>query len=456
MYRVFGRSFSSFAIPSIKQLFAKSKTKETVTIKGWVKSLRKMKGITFLDISDGSTDIKLQVVANKSLQLENLTTGSSVTVVGSMDRNPKGQLEVTADDIDISGKCILEEGYPFAPRKTYTPEYVRQYLHLRSRTNKFASMLRIRDGVTQAIHAHLHDEGYINIHTPILTSNDCEGAGEVFNIQPESQNIQRAMARENVPLTESYFNGKVFLTVSGQLHLEAMAHGLSKVYTLGPVFRAENSRSRLHLAEFYMLELETAFVDKLEDLMSCIEKLIQNVTILVLHKYQTDFKQAQIGDLDFAWTQKQFPVITHDYALEVLKQNGRNLNDDCNFTKEDEIFLVKHCGNVPTFVINWPKDQKPFYMKECKTEKGKVAALDLLAPNVGEIVGGSLREDDYYLLQEKLPTEKLQWYLELRKFGGVPTAGFGLGFERYLQLLLGITNIKDTIPFPRWPHNCSL
>lgn len=454
-----------------------------------------MKENTFFDISDGSTSQKIQVIIPSTLHVDHLTTGASVVASGPLNKTPKGQLELKANKLEVPGKCPLTDGYPFLPRKSYPDDYIRQYLHLRPRTNKFSSLLRVRDAASLAIHEHLHSEGYVNIHTPILTSNDCEGAGEVFVVQPENKSLLKSMKKSGVSQEETYFDTKAFLTVSGQLHLEAAVHGLSKVYTFGPTFRAENSRSRLHLSEFYMLEVETAFSDSIEDLTNLIEKLLKGVTSRTLDKCNEDILKVHNKSLeDFAWVQKNFPIVTYEEAVGIVKRNEAALGKLNNegFTKEQEIFLAKHFGDVPTFVINWPKKMKPFYMSGCPTDDTKVSltraslhygfnllfvqhfgelvilykmfsysevsALDLLAPSVGEIAGGSLRESDYNKLKEKLSESnpKLDWYLELRKYGNVPTSGFGLGFERYLQFLLGIGNIKDCIPFPRWPHNCAL
>lgn len=296
------------------------------------------------------------------------------------------------------------------------------------------------------------------MHTPILTSNDCEGAGEVFKVLPESNSLMKTMLKEGQNQDEAYFNRKTFLTVSGQLHLEAAAHGLSKVYTFGPTFRAENSKSRFHLSEFYMIEAEIAFVDNVQVLTRFVEDLLKKVTGKLFGQMGEDFDRCQ-GSEECPWLNKEFPTITYKQAVDILNNKTDNFKESFNpnegFSKEHELFLVKQFDNIPVFVINWPKEMKPFYMKE--NPDGTVAAFDLLCPTVGELVGGSLRENDYNNLSRKTPKDNnLDWYLELRKFGSVKTGGFGLGFERYLQTILGISNIKDTIPFPRWPHNCSL
>lgn len=364
--------------------------------------------------------------------------------------------------MEIYGPCVISDGYPFAPRKDYSPDYIRKYLHFRPRTQKFSSLLRIRSATVNAIHNFFTQEKYVNIHTPILTSNDCEGAGEIFKVLPDCATLLKSMAKDGVPIEQSFFDNKAFLSVSGQLHLEAAVHGLSKVYSFGPTFRAENSKSRLHLSEFYMLETEIAFIDRIEHLLDNVEKLIKSVTNTILETLEDDVKICQTNNLNVSWLNKAFEIITFDDANQIVTKNldkftGRP-NSNGGFSKEQELFLVNHFGNVPVFVINWPKKFKPFYMKESKSDNTKVLAFDLLVPNVGELVGGSLRENNIDKLRNSIPDEiiNLDWYLELRKFGSVPTGGYGLGFERYLMFLLGIENIKDVIPFPRWPHNCSL
>ncbi|XP_072376477.1 asparaginyl-tRNA synthetase [Diabrotica undecimpunctata] len=436
---------------------------EVMNIKGWIKSLRKQKENYFLDISDGSTSERFQVVAPLSLVSKNITVGSSISTSGIVQTSPNGQKELLANEINIYGDCIVTNGYPFAPRKKYSSEYVRQYLHFRPRTNKFSSLLRIRSAAQLYFHTFLTSRGYINVQTPILTSNDCEGAGEIFRVMPESEQLVKSMLKEDGSQEEAFFNTKAYLTVSGQLHLEAAAHGLTKVYNLGPTFRAENSKSRLHLAEFYMLEAEIAFVEEIGTLLSIIEELVKEVTKLVLDNCEADVHNCK-GDVEgsFQWLHKNFAVLTYDEAKNILIKNEnifeKGFEEENGISKEHELFLVQHCGNIPTFLINWPREIKPFYMKDCKEDPSKVYALDLLVPGVGEVVGGSLRENNLAKLIEKLPKEheQLKWYTDLRKFGGVPTAGYGLGFERYLMFVTGIQNIKDVIPFPRWPHNCSM
>ncbi|CAH1140392.1 unnamed protein product [Phyllotreta striolata] len=452
----FKRKISQLSINSILQ---STSVGDKINAKGWIRSLRKQKENVFIDISDGSTNQKLQIIVGSKLVPKNLTTGASISTSGVVQLSPKGQKEINAQEISIYGDCIVTDGYPFAPRKEYTSEYIRQHLHFRPRTNKFSSLLRIRSSAQCHFHNYLTSQGYVNIHTPILTSNDCEGAGEIFQVIPDNEKLIKSMKKEGQSPEEAFFNGKTFLSVSGQLHLESAAHALTKVYNLGPIFRAENSRSRLHLAEFYMLEAEIAFLENLEDLVVCVEDLVQNVTKMLLDSNESDIMNLnKENKRDFSWMDKKFVVLTYEEAENILIKEGKEYNPIDSISKENELFLVKHCGNIPVFVINWPKNIKPFYMKECPGDNTKVQALDLLVPDVGEVVGGSLRENDFNKLVGNIPndSDELKWYFDLRKFGGVPTCGYGLGFERYLLFVTGITNIKDVIPFPRWPHNCSM
>ncbi|CAK1542775.1 unnamed protein product [Leptosia nina] len=263
------------------------------------------------------------------------------------------------------------------------------------------------------------------------------------------------MMQEGRDNDTAYFGTKSFLSVSGQLHLESVCRGMGNVYTLGPTFRAENSRSRLHLSEFYMLEAELAFCQSLGELQSIIEDLMKHIFKEIRNTNEADLHVIDKNNITPKWLEKTFVTITYDEAKQILGHKGINSVDD-GINKEQELALVDHCNGVPVFVVQWPKKLKSFYMKETEFDNQKVDALDLLGPITGEIAGGSLREDNYEKLQAKLPSDALNWYLELRKFGNIPTGGFGLGIERLLQVLCGVPNIKDTLPFPRWPHNCSM
>ncbi|NXC73951.1 SYNM protein, partial [Anhinga anhinga] len=437
---------------------------------GWVRSVRSQKGVLFLHINDGSSLENLQVVADPSLENRDLTFGSAVEVQGKLVRSPHRMqnMELKAETIRVVGPCDTWS-FPLKRKERHPLDYVRQFPHLRCRNNTLGSLLRIRSEATAAIHSFFQDNGYVHIHTPIITSNDCEGAGELFQIEVS------LIARESVEKTH-FFNVPAFLTVSGQLHLEVMAGAFTQVFTFGPTFRAENSQSRRHLAEFYMVEAELSFTESLQDIMQVMEDLFKTATNTVLSKCPRDVElfhkyiapaQKVINTFFFSSCR-----ISYSEAVEILKQASQTFTFKpewgCDLQTEHEKYLVKHCGEIPVFVINYPYDLKPFYMRD--NEDGPqhtVAAVDLLVSGIGELCGGSLREERLPFLESRLqrygkPTSCQETsltkrvYLDLRKFGSVPHGGFGMGFERYLQCILGVDNIKDVIPFPRFSHSCLL
>ncbi|NP_001412238.1 asparaginyl-tRNA synthetase isoform 13 [Homo sapiens] len=354
-------------------LGAQNASGERIKIQGWIRSVRSQKEVLFLHVNDGSSLESLQVVADSGLDSRELNFGSSVEVQGQLIKSPskRQNVELKAEKIKVIGNCDAKD-FPIKYKERHPLEYLRQYPHFRCRTNVLGSILRIRSEATAAIHSFFKDSGFVHIHTPIITSNDSEGAGELFQLEPSG--------KLKVP-EENFFNVPAFLTVSGQLHLEVMSG------------------------------------------------------------------------------------ISYTEAVEILKQASQNFTFTpewgADLRTEHEKYLVKHCGNIPVFVINYPLTLKPFYMRD--NEDGPqhtVAAVDLLVPGVGELFGGGLREERYHFLEERLArsglTEVYQWYLDLRRFGSVPHGGFGMGFERYLQCILGVDNIKDVIPFPRFPHSCLL
>ncbi|NWY53434.1 SYNM protein, partial [Chionis minor] len=430
---------------------------------GWVHSVRSQKEVLFLHINDGSSLESLQVVADPSLENRDLTFGSAVEVQGELVKSPHKMqnMELKAESIRVVGPCDTW-AFPLKMKKRHPLEYVRQFPHLRCRSNTLASLLRIRSEATAAIHSFFQDNGYVHIHTPIITSNDCEGAGELFQIEV-------SWASESAEKTH-FFNVPAFLTVSGQLHLEVMAGAFTHVFTFGPTFRAENSQSRRHLAEFYMVEAELAFTESLQDVMQVMEDLFKTATSIVLSRCPRDVelfhKYVAPAQKGFFFSFNSSCRISYSEAVEILKQASQTFTFKpewgCDLQTEHEKYLVKHCGDVPVFVINYPYDLKPFYMRD--NEDGPqhtVAAVDLLVPGIGELCGGSLREERLPFLQSRLqrygkPTGASVQYLDLRKFGSVPHGGFGMGFERYLQYILGVDNIKDVIPFPRFSHSCLL
>lgn len=369
-----GNNFSTNCSDTIASLLQNGKVGDKINIKGWIRSLRKQKSVIFLDVSDGSTVNKLQIVLPSTLLKDQISPGASVNVSGTLGASPTGQVELCASDIELYGQCVISDGYPLSPKKHYTPEYIRQYLHFRPRTQKFSSLLRVRSAAITAIHDHYKTENYIQIHTPTITSNDCEGAGEVFKVTPDNNDLLKSMVKEGIPLDESFFSKKAFLTVSGQLHLEVAVHGLSKVYSLGPTFRAENSKSRLHLSEFYMLEAEIAFIDELNVLIEHVEHLLKSVTKNILNTSESDINY--FGNKHFSWLDIKFPILTYTEAKDILINNADKFEEKQNFekgfSKEEELFLVNYLGGAPVFVTNFPKNMKPFYAKECLNDTAEV------------------------------------------------------------------------------------
>uniref|UniRef100_A0A8C9SY29 asparagine--tRNA ligase n=1 Tax=Scleropages formosus TaxID=113540 RepID=A0A8C9SY29_SCLFO len=421
---------------------------EKVKIQGWVRSVRSQKKALFLDVNDGSSLRSLQVVADPGLAHRRLTFGSAVEISGSLEKSlhEKQNVELQATEVLVVGECD-PLNFPFKVKERHGLEYIRQFPHLRCKTNTFSSLLRVRSAATSAIHSFFKENGFVHIHTPIITSNDCEGAGEIFHVEGRGNK-----GDQDEPY---FFSVPAFLTVSGQLHLEVMAGAFPCVYTFGPTFRAENSQSRRHLAEFYMVEAEISFIRSLEDLMVVMENLFKATTERILaecpHDIELYHKHVAPGH-----RVRTINILTHSSQSFAFKVEWGN-----DLQTEHENYLVKHCGNVPVFVINYPYELKPFYARDNSDQpEHTVAAVDLLVPGIGELFGGSLREEQQEMLRARLARagmeDAYQWYLELRQFGSVPHGGFGMGFERYLQCVLGVHNIKDVIPFPRFSHSCLL
>ncbi|XP_030055948.1 asparaginyl-tRNA synthetase isoform X2 [Microcaecilia unicolor] len=427
-----------------------------VRVQGWVRSVRSQKEVLFLDINDGTSLQNLQVVADPKLESRDLCFGSSVDVQGKLvkSHHRKQNVELQAEDIRVVGSCD-SIAFPFKLKERHAADYVRQFPHLRCKTNRFSSLLRIRSEATAAIHSYFQDNGYVHIHTPVISSNDCEGAGELFQVETPSKPSEPGG-------NSHFFDVPAFLTVSGQLHLEVVAGAFSRVFTFGPTFRAENSQSRRHLAEFYMVEAEISFTESIQDIMQEMENLFKVATAAILsrchedvelfHKYVAPGHKDKLDHM----LKNKFVIMSYSEAIEVLKKAPEVFSFKpewgCDLQKEHEKYLVKHCANIPVFVINYPYDLKPFYARDnVDGPQHTVAAVDLLVPEVGELYGGSLREERLHILQSRLDR-----YLELRQFGTVPHGGFGMGFERYLQCILGVDNIKDVIPFPRFSHSCLL
>jgi len=442
---------SSTVPTSLSKVMTSTTLPSKLTVSGWVKGARKQKLNTFLDLSDGSNTRNLQVVADTSIVPKNLNFHSCVTVKGTLVKsNHKGQeVELIAENVEVINKCA--DSYPFQPRRFVKAEFVRQQPTCKAKTNSVGSLMRIRNTASQAVHQYFQDHDFVQIHTPVLTSNDCEGGGEVFTVT--------GGGGEDGP----YWDIPVHLTVSGQLHLEAMCNGLGKVYNFNPAFRAERGRTRRHLAEFWMVEAEIAFIENIEAVIHIMEDLIRHVVTRILDTRSEDlevYAKATKTDSNIARLEKllkmDVKILPYKEAVMIISDPATKLGPlvGGDLGREHEQWLCRHVGG-PVAVINWPKAIKPFYMREVLGQEDLVSAVDLLVDGVGELCGGSLREFNYDKLLSRTNKDKsLDWYCDLRELGSAPSGGFGLGFERLVQFLAGVDNIKDTIPFHRAPHSC--
>jgi asparaginyl-tRNA synthetase len=432
-----------------------------VLVKGWVRTKRDAKNFSFLEINDGSCLANLQIVVDEKIEdypeIRKLTTGSSVAVEG--ERVPsKGsgqQWEVHAVSLTIIGPA--PETYPLQ-KKRHTDEFLRTIAHLRPRTNKYGAAFRIRSELAFAVHQFFHERGFRYIHTPILTASDCEGAGELFRVT--------TLPAAALHPEDDFFGTTANLTVSGQLEAELLALALGDVYTFGPTFRAENSNTRRHAAEFWMVEPEMAFCDLSEN-MDLAEELIRYLTTHILTHCAEDlnlfvrFVDKQLAQRLEGLTGAPFERLTYTQAIAILEKSSTSFEYPVSYgmdlQSEHERFLTEQHFKKPVIVHDYPKSIKPFYMR-VNQDGQTVAGMDVLVPGIGEIIGGSQREERYDVLAQRmeqlgLQKEKYWWYLETRRYGTVPHSGFGLGFERMLMLLTGIANIRDVIPFPRTPKN---
>ena len=442
-----------------------------VTIKGWLRSKRDSKaGISFLAVHDGTCFNSLQAVVPNTLdnyesEVLGLTTGCSVEVTGELvESQGKGQnVEIQATGVTVVGLVDDPEGYPIA-KKRHTFEYLRTQAHLRTRTNTFGAITRVRHVLARAIHEFFHKENFYWVNTPIITASDCEGAGELFRVSTlDFANLPRN-PDGTVDNSQDFFGSEAFLTVSGQLAVESHCLSMGKVYTFGPTFRAENSHTSRHLAEFWMVEPEIAFAD-LNDNADLAERLLRHVIAEVLEQCHDDmaFFQQHIDNTVMERLQgivdSSFERMTYSEAINILENCGETFEYPVNWgidmASEHERFLAeKHVGR-PIVVTDYPKEIKAFYMR--LNDDGKtVAAMDVLAPGIGEIIGGSQREERLDILDSRMDEQlkaDLWWYRDLRRYGTVPHAGFGLGFERLLAYVTGMENVRDVIPFPRTPGN---
>jgi len=445
--------------------------KSEVTVTGWVRSKRDSKsGISFLDINDGSSFDGVQVIvpsdlANYESDVLKISTGCAVKITGILvESEGKGQkVEIKAIEVDVCGWIDEPESYPIA-KKRHSFEYLRTVAHLRPRTNTFGAITRVRTVLANAIHNFYFERGFNWINTPIITGNDCEGAGELFRVSTLDMVNLPYGDNQQVNFSEDFFASETYLTVSGQLQLEALCLAMSRVYTFGPTFRAENSNTSRHLAEFWMVEPEIAFAD-LSDLADLAEDMLTDVLRRVLDACEDDIAFfAQRIDKEVvnrlrSVIDSPFERMDYNEAIKLLE------NADVSFEfpvewgldlqSEHERWLTETHVGRPVVVMNYPKEIKAFYMRSNDDEK-TVAAMDVLAPGIGEIIGGSQREERLDQLDTRMDTEmreQLWWYRDLRRYGTVPHAGFGLGFERLLNYITGMENIRDAIPFPRTPGN---
>jgi asparaginyl-tRNA synthetase len=442
---------------------------ESVTIQGWVRTKRDLKGFAFIEVNDGSSLANLQVVLNAELPeyeslLKQANTGSSVEVTGKLVASQgKGQrIEVQAQSVKVYGEADPET-YPLQ-KKRHSFEFLRTIGHLRSRTNSLGAVFRVRNACAAAVHQFFQERGFLWVHTPIITRNDCEGAGELFTVTGfDFKDIPRTETQE-VDFSKDFFGGKAYLTVSGQLEAEVMAMAFSNVYTFGPTFRAENSNTSRHLAEFWMIEPEMAFCD-LQGNMDLAEAFLKHIFRYVLETCPEDmeFFNQRIDNSVIATAEniihKEFERITYTEAIALLEKAEAQFEYPVKWgldlQSEHERYLAEQLFKKPVIVADYPVEIKAFYMRLNDDEK-TVAAMDILAPKIGEIVGGSQREERLDVLERRIQAQgmnpaDLWWYLDLRRYGTVPHAGFGLGFERLVQFMTGMGNIRDVIPFPRSP-----
>ena len=446
---------------------------DRVTVCGWVRTRRDAKaGFSFIEINDGSCMKGLQIVADGGLsnyqdEILKIQTGCSVQVTGELVASPgKGQaVEMRAEEVRVLGWADPAE-YPLQ-KKRHSFEFLRSIAHLRPRTNTFGAVARVRNAMSRAIHTFFQERGFVYVHTPIISGSDCEGAGEMFRVTSlDLENPPRKDGR--VDFTQDFFHNPGFLTVSGQLEAEIYALALGDVYTFGPTFRAENSNTSRHLAEFWMVEPEMAFCD-LSGNMDLAEAFLKSIFQDILTRCEEDmaffarFIDKTIIDTLESVIREDFERLTYTEAMDLLTRADQPFEYPVSWgsdlQSEHERYLCERIFHKPVILIDYPREIKPFYMKV--HEDGRtVRAMDVLVPKIGEIIGGSQREDDYDTLLERIQEAGLDpsdywWYLELRKYGTAPHSGFGLGFERLVQFVTGMTNIRDVIPFPRTPGNIS-
>ncbi|WP_113625824.1 asparagine--tRNA ligase [Pectobacterium peruviense] len=462
-------------VPVVDVLQGRVAVDSEVTVRGWVRTRRDSKaGISFIAVYDGSCFNPLQAVVNNNLSnyqddVLRLTTGCSVEITGNVVASPgEGQsFELQATNVNVVGWVDDPDTYPMAAKR-HSIEYLREVAHLRPRTNLIGAVARVRHTLAQAIHRFFHENGYFWVSTPLITASDTEGAGEMFRVSTlDLENLPRT-EQGKVDFSEDFFGKEAFLTVSGQLNGETYACALSNVYTFGPTFRAENSNTSRHLAEFWMIEPEVAFAS-LDDVAALAENLLKYVFQAVLNERADDMAFfAERVDKEAVtrlekFVSSDFAQVDYTDAVEILLNCGQQFENPVywgvDLSSEHERYLAEQHFKAPVVVKNYPKDIKAFYMR--MNDDGKtVAAMDVLAPGIGEIIGGSQREErlaelDNRLEEMGLNKEDYWWYRDLRRYGTIPHSGFGLGFERLIAYVTGVQNVRDVIPFPRTPRNAS-
>ena len=439
---------------------------QEMTVQGWVRTVRDMKSFAFLELNDGSCLNNAQIVIEESnvsnyAEAVKQNVGAALVVSGTLrtTEGAKQPFEISAQSVAIEGESAPE--YPLQ-KKRHSTEYLRTIAHLRPRANLFSAVFRIRSAAAYAIHTFFREKGFVYVQTPVITCSDAEGAGEMFIVTTPDIMTSEKDGGGGIDYTEDFFGKKAGLTVSGQLNAEAFALAFGNVYTFGPTFRAENSNTPRHAAEFWMIEPEIAFAD-LNDDMSLAEEMLKYVIAYILEKCPSEmeflnaFVDKELISRLRAATESDFEALTYTQAIEILRESGEQftypVSWGCDLQTEHERYLTEKHFKKPVFVTDYPKEIKAFYMR--LNDDGKtVAAMDLLAPGIGEIIGGSQREERLPVLEARmeelgLPKEQYWWYLDLRRFGSARHAGFGLGFERLLMYLTGVSNIRDVIPFPR-------
>ena len=452
----------------IKELYVKNYIDKKIEVSGWVKNHRKQAHFGFIDLFDGTTFKTLQVVYTDELkdfeEITKIKIGSAVTVTGTLIKSPKeGQeFELSLENLVLEGDC--PDDYPLQAKGRPTREFLREIAYLRPRTNLFQAVFRVRSTAAYAIHKYFQERGYVYVHTPLITANDGEGAGQMFQVT--TLDLDKVAELGKVDYEKDFFGKKVGLAVTGQLEGETFAMAYKKIYTFGPTFRAENSNTKTHASEFWMIEPEVAFCD-LNGIMDIEEDMLKYIVKYVLDNCPNEmeffdkFVEKGLINKLTKLVNSNFTRIKHEDVITILKEAKVNWEFKPEYgediAKEHEKYITEYFDG-PVFITDWPKDIKAFYMKQ--NEDGKtVAAVDLEVPGAGELMGGSQREENYDKLIERMkelniPIEGMDWYANLRKFGGCKHSGFGMGFERLLIYLTGVENIRDVIPYARTPYNC--